>query len=55
VPPLVGIGLTELPNSGGAKAPPVPLLTTAMLLARIIVQTPSLPYFLKYVDMRNLK
>ena len=27
--PLVGIGLTELPNSGDAKAPP---LTTALLL-----------------------
>ena len=27
LPPLVGIGLTQLPNSGGAKAPP---LTTAL-------------------------
>ena len=30
MPPLVGIGLTELPNSGGAKVPPAPLLTTAL-------------------------
>ena len=27
---LVGIGLTELPNSGVAKAPPAPPLTTAL-------------------------
>ena len=31
LPPVVGIGLTELPNSGGAKAPPAPLLTTALI------------------------
>jgi hypothetical protein len=30
VPPLVGIGLTEVPNSGGAKVPPAPPLTTAL-------------------------
>ena len=30
LPPLVGIGLTELPISGGAKAPPAPPLTTAL-------------------------
>ena len=29
-PPLVGIGLTELPNSGGAKVPPAPTLSTAL-------------------------
>ena len=31
-PPLVGIGLTELPNSRGAKAPSAPPLTTALYL-----------------------
>ena len=30
LPLLVGIGLTELPNSGVAKAPPAPPLTTAL-------------------------
>ena len=30
MPPLVGIGLTELLNSGGAKASPAPPLTTAL-------------------------
>ena len=30
LPPPVGIGLTELPNSGGAKAPSAPPLTTAL-------------------------
>ena len=30
LPPLVGIGLTELPDSGGAKAPPAPPLTTGL-------------------------
>ena len=32
LPPLVGIGLTELPNSGSAKAPPAPPLTTALFV-----------------------
>ena len=31
LPPLAGIGLREVPNSGGAKAPPAPPLTTALL------------------------
>ena len=29
VPPLVEIGLTDLPKSGGARAPPAPLLRRA--------------------------
>ena len=29
-PPLVGVGLTKLLNSGDAKAPPAPLLMTAV-------------------------
>ena len=32
LPPLVGIGLTELPNSGGAKATPAPPLMTALIM-----------------------
>ena len=35
MPPLVGIGLTEPPNSGGAKAPPAPPLTTALLYNQV--------------------
>ena len=30
MPPLVGIGLTELPYPGGAKVPPAPPLMTAL-------------------------
>ena len=30
VPPLVEIGLTDLPKTGGAKAPPAPPLATAL-------------------------
>ena len=38
LPPPVGIGLTELPNSGGAKAPPASPLTTALVLG-VLYQT----------------
>ena len=31
LPPLIGIGLTELQKSGGAKAPLAPPLTTALV------------------------
>ena len=34
-PPLVGIGLTELPNSRGAKASPALPLTTALHMTRL--------------------
>ena len=30
VPPLVEIGLTDLPKSGGARAPPAPPLATGL-------------------------
>ena len=30
VPPLVEIGLTDLPKSGGARAPPAPPLVTGL-------------------------
>ena len=30
VPPLVVIGLTDLPKSGGARAPPAPPLATGL-------------------------
>ena len=36
LPPLVGIGLTELPNSGGAKGPPAPPLTTALCFIGVL-------------------
>ena len=39
-PPVVGIGLTELLNSGGAKAPPAPPLTTALLYKRNFLNCP---------------
>ena len=50
MPPLVGIGLTEIPNSGGAKAPPAPPLTTALLsinnsIAKISLYELSRPRF----------
>ena len=32
VPPLVEIGLTDLPKSGGARAPPAPPLATGLLV-----------------------
>ena len=31
VPPLVEIGLADLPKSGGARAPPAPPLATGLL------------------------
>ena len=31
VPPLVEIGLTDLPKSGGARAPPAPPLVTGLI------------------------
>ena len=30
VPPLVEIGLTDMPKSGGARAPPAPSLATGL-------------------------
>ena len=35
MPPLVGIGLTELLNSGGATAHPAPPLTTALNVIQV--------------------
>ena len=32
VPPLVEIGLTDLPKTGGARAPPAPPLATGLAL-----------------------
>ena len=32
LPPLLEIGLTDLPKSGGAMAPPVPPGTTGLML-----------------------
>ena len=37
MPPLVEIGLTELQNSGGAKVPPAPPLTTALVRVAFVL------------------
>ena len=39
VPPLVEIGLTDLPKSGGAQAPPAPPLATGLACCN---QVPSI-------------
>ena len=39
LPTLVGIGLEELPNSGDAKAPPAPPLTTALIAQELAMET----------------
>ena len=36
VPPLVEIELTDLPKSGGARAPPAPPLATGLVLRKSV-------------------
>ena len=37
VSPLVEIGLADLPNIGGAKAPPSPHLATALMCLHLLI------------------
>ena len=41
VPPLVEIGLTDLPKSGGARAPPAPPLATGLSLDNFLKTQPK--------------
>ena len=46
MPPQVAIGLTERPNSGGAKVPPAPPLKTALNHEEV----PFVCHFIKKFD-----
>ena len=46
-PPRVKIGLTDLPKTGGAKAPPAPLLATAL------ASSPRVNWSLPYLEISN--
>ena len=37
VPPLVEIGLSDLPKTGGARAPPAPPLATGLVMIHVFL------------------
>ena len=52
LPPLVGIGLTELPNSGWPRAHPAHQLTASLHIADISVPLPYPPRLVKVIKER---